>query len=65
TRCRWIRAAAQVRLAWDQGWRDPFSLGRGTPLTWAELQRTVRWRNRIRVVRFPLWTAVLLSPTEY
>ena len=64
TRCRWIRAASQVRQAWDMGWRDPFSLDPGTPLSWAELQRTVRWRNRIRIVAFPQWTAVLLSPRE-
>jgi hypothetical protein len=62
TRCRWAHAAHEVRLAWQQGWRDPYSLPRGTPLSWTELQRTVRWRNRIRAVRFPNWTAVLLSP---
>jgi hypothetical protein len=62
TRCRWVHAAREVRVTWEQGWRDPYSLPAGTPLTWTELQRTVRWRNRIRVVPFPNWTAVLLSP---
>jgi hypothetical protein len=62
TYCRWVRAGNQVRAAWDQGYRDPYSLGPGTPQTWGDLQRTVRWRNRIQVVPFPEWTAVLLSP---
>ncbi len=62
TYCQWVRAVAQVRAAWEQGYRDPYSLGPGTPQTWGDLQRTVRWRNRIQVVPFPEWTAVLLSP---
>jgi hypothetical protein len=61
SRCRWIRAAREVRLAWQEGWRDPYSMGGGTPVTWGDLQRAA-WRDRIWTVRFPRWTAVLLSP---
>lgn len=61
TRCCWVRAAREVRRAWELGWRDPYSLPAGTPLSWTELQRAARWRNRLRTVRFPRWTAVLLG----
>jgi hypothetical protein len=62
TRCRWAHAAREVRHLWDDGCRDPFSLGGDTPLSWTELNQTVRWRTRVRTVPSPHWTAVLLSP---
>jgi hypothetical protein len=61
TRCRWTHAADEVRDRWADGWRDPFSVA-GTPLSWTELQARACWRSRLRTVRFPLWTAVLLAP---
>lgn len=61
TRCRWTHAADEVRGLWADGWRDPFSVA-GTPLSWTELQTRACWRSRLRTVRFPLWTAVLLAP---
>jgi hypothetical protein len=60
--CRWTYAAAQVRVAWAGGRRDPFSMPTGTPLSWTDLQAAARWRDRIQTVRFPDWTAVLLWP---
>lgn len=59
TACRWRRAADEVRALWNDGWRDPFSIG-GVPLTWQELNSRVAWRRRLHVVPFPAWTAVLL-----
>lgn len=64
-RCHWARAAGQVRLAWAACWRDPFRLGGDTPLSWTELQRTVQWRNRVGVVSFPQWAAVLVAPADW
>jgi hypothetical protein len=61
-RCRWTHAAGQVRVAWLDGWRDPFSMPESTPLSWTDLQATAAWRTRIQTVRFPDCTAVLLSP---
>jgi hypothetical protein len=61
-RCRWTHAAAGVRVAWAAGWRDPFTMPGGTPLSWADLQAAACWRSRIQTVRFPDWTAVLVSP---
>lgn len=63
-RCRWMHAAAEVRRAWEEGWRDPYSMPSGTPLTWTELQSGMKWRKQIRTVAFPHWTAVLLSPAS-
>lgn len=59
--CRWRRAAAEVREAWADGWRDPFSV-EGAPLTWAELLGKVCWKRRLFTIDFPRWTAVLLKP---
>jgi hypothetical protein len=61
TRCRWTHAADEVHNRWGDGWRDPFSVAE-TPLSWTELQARKCWRSRLRTVRFPLWTAVLLAP---
>lgn len=61
--CRWGRAAAQVRGLWAQGRRDPWSIP-GAPLEWGALNAKVSWRRRLEVVRFPRWTAVLLSPAS-
>jgi hypothetical protein len=61
-RCAWMHAAGQVRVGWAEGWRDPFSMPAGTPLSWTDLQATALWRPRIQTVRFPDWTAVLLAP---
>lgn len=58
--CRWRRAAAEVRTAWEAGWRDPFNV-EGAPLTWGELSSRVQWRRRVLAVTFPRWTAVLLK----
>lgn len=58
--CRWRRAVAEVRDAWDAGWRDPFNV-EGAPLTWAELRSRVRWTKRMLTVAYPRWTAVLLK----
>jgi hypothetical protein len=60
--CRWGRAAAQVREMWAQGRRDPWSVP-WAPLERGALKAKVSWRRRVEVVRFPRWTAVLLSPT--
>lgn len=57
--CRWRVAAAAVRTLWADGWRDPYSVA-GAPLKWGELTAAARWRQRMQVVRFPAWTAVLL-----
>jgi hypothetical protein len=57
--CLWRRAAAEVRCAWSDGWRDPWSIP-GAPTTWAELSATVRWARRLRTIPFPRWVAVLL-----
>lgn len=59
--CRFLSDTAEVCRFWDLGYRDPFSMReRGVPITWTELNSRVAWRNRIHVVRFRLWTAVLL-----
>jgi hypothetical protein len=60
-RCRWIHAADEVRALWGDGWRDPFSVP-GVPRVWGELKGRAHWRERVRTVRFPLWTAVLVRP---
>ena len=58
--CRFLSDTAEVRTFWDLGYRDPFSLrADGVPITWAELNSRARWRNRVHIVRFRLWTAVM------
>jgi hypothetical protein len=59
--CAWRRAATEVRTAWVNGWRDPYSIP-GTPIRWVDLQ-TARWRRQLRTVLFPRWIAVLLPTT--
>lgn len=61
--CRWRRAAREVRESWDQGCRDPFSVG-GAPLAWAELTQRAQWKRRLATVDFPRWTAVLLRAED-
>lgn len=59
--CRWRVAAAEVRVRWADGWRDPYSVD-GAPLKWGDITATARWWKRAHVVRFPTWSAVLLAP---
>ena len=59
--CRWGRAVTQVRAMLAEGRRDPWSVP-GAPLEWGALKAKVSWRRRLEVVRFPRWTAVLLTP---
>ena len=59
--CRWRVAAGEVRRRWTEGWRDPYSVD-GAPLKLGHLTATAIWRRRVHVVRFPAWSAVLLSP---
>lgn len=60
--CRFLSAVAEVHRFWELGYRDPY-LHRddGIPTTWTELNSRVCWRNRLHIVRFPLWTAVMIS----
>jgi hypothetical protein len=62
TLCRWRRARGEVRTLWDTGWRDPYTVP-GAPLSWEGLKARTAWRRRIHTIEFPLWTAVLLSPS--
>lgn len=60
--CRFLADVAEVHKFWDQGYRDPYQLqGEGVPITWTELNQRARWRNRLHIVRFRLWTAVLIA----
>lgn len=60
--CRFLANVAEVHTFWDLGYRDPHRLAaQGVPITWTELNRRVSWRNRLHVIRFRLWTAVLIS----
>lgn len=61
TRCRWTRAAVEVRRLFAEGWRDPVSVT-GAPADWTGLQARVAWRRRTLTVDFPRWVAVLLAP---
>lgn len=61
--CRWRRAVGEVEELWADGWRDPYRVA-GTPLTWAELNRTVAWRRRLRTVASPRWAGVLVAPND-
>lgn len=57
--CAWRRAADDVGTAWQDGWRDPYSLG-DVPITWVELTAKKHWRDQLRTIVFPRWIAVLL-----
>jgi hypothetical protein len=61
TRCRFLVAHRAVETAWQQGWRDPWSLRSHVPLLWADLSSS-RWRRWVRLVEYPQWTAVLIAP---
>jgi hypothetical protein len=59
--CRFLAEIAEVRRFWSLGYRDPYHVReQGVPITWTELNGRAAWRNRLHVVRFRLWTAVLL-----
>ncbi len=59
--CRFLADTAEVHTFWDLGYRDPYSVrDQGVPITWTELNSRVAWRNRLHVVRFRLWTSVLI-----
>lgn len=63
--CRFLADTAEVRTFWKLGYRDPYLLrGQGVPITWTELNSRVAWRNRLHIVRFRLWTAVLISAAD-
>jgi len=60
--CRFLADTAEVRTFWKLGYRDPYLVrDEGVALTWTELKSRVAWRNRLRIVNFRLWTAVLVS----
>lgn len=59
--CRFLADSAEVRTFWNLGYRDPYCVReQGVPITWTDLNGRAAWRNRLHVVRFRLWTAVLL-----
>lgn len=69
--CRFLADTVGVRTFWKLGYRDPYLLqGNGIPITWTEMQSRVTWtemqsrvawRARLHIVRFRLWTAVMIS----
>jgi hypothetical protein len=59
SRCRCCAPANRVREFWSAGYRDPWTIIGGAPLTWTEL-RASSWRKKLVVVEFPKWNAVLL-----
>ena len=60
--CRFLSDTAEVRTFWKLGYRDPYVLQNdGVPITWTVLNSRVAWRTRLHIVRFRLWTAVLIS----
>ena len=60
--CRYLADIAEVQQYWALGYRDPYRLqDDGVPITWTELNQRACWRNRLHIVRFRLWTAVLIS----
>ena len=61
TRCRFLASHREVEAAWEQGWRDPWSLRPAVAVVWSELCRP-RWRSWVRVVEYPQWNAVLVAP---
>lgn len=63
--CRFLADTAEVRTFWSLGYRDPYRLrDRGVPITWTELNSHVAWRTLLHVVRFRLWTAVLIAAAQ-
>lgn len=63
--CRYLSDTAEVRTFWKLGYRDPYVLrDEGVPITWTELNSRVAWRTRLHIVRFRLWTAVLVSAAQ-
>ena len=63
--CRFLADTAEVRTFWKLGYRDPYLVrGDGVPITWTELNSRVAWRTRLHIVRFRLWTAVLISASK-
>jgi hypothetical protein len=59
SRCRCCVPANRVREFWASGYRDPWTIIGGAPLTWTEL-RASSWRKKLVVVEFPKWNAILL-----
>ena len=63
--CRFLADTAEVRTFWDLGYRDPYLVrAEGIPITWTELNSRVAWRSRVHIVRFRLWTAVLIGGAD-
>lgn len=63
--CRFLADTAEVRSFWDLGYRDPYLVrAEGIPITWTELNSRVAWRSRVHIVRFRLWTAVLIAGAD-
>src|SRR5207237_8609703 len=62
-RCRTAAAANTVSGLWESGYRDPWTVPGGAPLTWSELQAS-RWRKQVVIVEFPKWNAVLLRRSQ-
>jgi hypothetical protein len=60
-RCKMAAAANRVTKLWPAGYRDPWTIPCGAPLTWTQL-RTSRWRSHLVAVEFPSWNAVLVQP---
>ena len=53
---------AEVNTFWNLGYSDPYVLqDDGVPITWTELNSRVAWRTRLHIIRFRLWTAVMIS----
>jgi len=59
SRCRCCVPANRVREFWSAGYRDPWTIIGGAPLTWTEL-RASSWRKKLVIVEFPKWNAILL-----
>lgn len=63
--CRFLADTAEVRSFWGLGYRDPYLVqDEGIPITWTELNRRAAWRARVHIVRFRLWTAVLIAGAD-
>jgi hypothetical protein len=59
SRCRCCVPANRVREYWSAGYRDPWTIIGGAPLTWSALQ-AASWRKNLVVVEFLNWNAVLV-----
>lgn len=60
--CRFLSDTAEVNTFWNLGYSDPYVLqDDGVPITWTELNSRVAWRTRLHIIRFRLWTAVMIS----